>query len=417
MRLAATVVACALLTLALPVRSYGDAPAIDPAAAQRAIAERQRLCEADNGKLWGVSLCGPFLFVDPATRQVVGNYPNAALPAGVIPANTAFPLGDGYVTMVMWPITDEPIARNILLMHESWHRIQRQIGLPPAEGNNDHLDTFDGRYWMLLEWRALARAATLSGSARRAAVLDALGFAAQRHQLIRGSGIAEANLLRNEGLAEDTGVALSTAPRDRMVRVVEELARYRGAPSLVRSFAYGAGPAYGAFLDLYRPGWRRTLNGHSDLYALLAAALHTEPSAATATKSVAAYDDGSLRTAEQQRETRRVARLAALRATYVDGPVLRIPLRGANFGFNPNAVVPFPGFGNVYTPFNATGWFGHLDAPGGALVTSDYSTVIVPAPKDATTLSGSGWKLTPASTCTLEAAERAGDFTVHCPAT
>ena len=42
-----------------------------------------------------------------------------------------------------------------LMMHEMWHRIQPQLGLPARPGGSEHLDTVEGRYWMQLEWRAV----------------------------------------------------------------------------------------------------------------------------------------------------------------------------------------------------------------------------------------------------------------------
>ena len=53
----------------------------------------------------------------------------------------------------------------------------------------------------------------------------------------------------NEGLAEDTGIALTTQPRDRAARAVEAIASGRRRASFVRSFAYASGPGYGALLD------------------------------------------------------------------------------------------------------------------------------------------------------------------------
>jgi hypothetical protein len=41
------------------------------------LAEFETLCEEDAGNLWGVSFCGPILFVDPMTRTVVANQADA----------------------------------------------------------------------------------------------------------------------------------------------------------------------------------------------------------------------------------------------------------------------------------------------------------------------------------------------------
>jgi ABC-type branched-subunit amino acid transport system permease subunit len=413
-------------TFAAPARGAG-AP-IDVAVAARVFAERQATCDRDRGRLWGVSLCGPLLFVDPATRMVVANRDSASLhgtardgvvlgtlPASVVVANTAFALDGERWSMVMWPLPDDPIARGILVLHESWHRVQDGVGLPAANPPNDHLDTADGRYWLQLEWRALARALVATGAARRTAVSDALDFRAQRVRLFSGAAATENALLLNEGLAEDTGITLTTQPRDRAARAVEAIASGRRRASFVRSFAYASGPGYGALLDAAAArGWRRHLSARSDLAALLASAYHVRGDAAAAAARAASYDDGSLHVSEDARAAATAARIVEYRARYVDGPVLRIPVRGSSFSFDPNGVTPFPGTGSVYEGFALTGWFGKLEAPDGALVTKDFATVIVTAPPDRNTTQTATWKLTLGSGCTLLPDTRAGDFTVGC---
>ena len=413
-------------SFAAPARAAGTP--VDVAAAARAFAERQAACDRDRGRLWGVSLCGPMLFVDPATRMVVANRDSASLhgtarggvvlgtlPASIVVANTAFALDGERWSMVMWPLPDDPIARGILVMHESWHRVQDGVGLPAANPPNDHLDSADGRYWLQLEWRALARALVATGAARRTAVADALGFRAQRVALLPGAAATENALLLNEGLAEDTGIALTTQPRDRAARAVEAIASGRRRASFVRSFAYASGPGYGALLDAAAPpGWRRHLTVHSDLAAFLAVAYHVRADAATALARAASYDDGSLRVSEDARAAATAARIVEYRARYVDGPVLRIPVRGSSFSFDPNGVTPFPGTGSVYEGFALTGWFGKLEAPEGALVTKDFATVVVAAPPDRNTTQTTAWKLALAAGCLLVPDARAGDFTVAC---
>ena len=79
-----------------------------PAVAQEAMDARtvfdqaETICQADDGALWGVSLCGPILIVDPATRSVVASQAGESevlsendgvftgvLPDDVMVANTA----------------------------------------------------------------------------------------------------------------------------------------------------------------------------------------------------------------------------------------------------------------------------------------------------------------------------------------
>ena len=55
------------------------------------------------------------------------------------------------------------------------------LGLPNANPQNIHLDSANGRYWMRLEWRALARALATGD---KSAVADALAFRAERRKLV-----------------------------------------------------------------------------------------------------------------------------------------------------------------------------------------------------------------------------------------
>ena len=40
---------------------------------QRAFSDFEETCEKDGGKLWGASLCGPVMVVDPASRALLAN--------------------------------------------------------------------------------------------------------------------------------------------------------------------------------------------------------------------------------------------------------------------------------------------------------------------------------------------------------
>jgi hypothetical protein len=323
-------------------------------------------------------------------------------------------LGSTLTTMVIWPLPNDPIARRVLLMHESWHRVQVRIGLPMSNPPNPQLSTADGRYWLQLEWEALASAVVSSGRARADAVDDALSFRAARFAEFPGAMATENSLMMNEGLAEYTGVALGTLPAQRPVRVVEELGSGRARASFERSFAYASGPAYGYLLDVAAPRWRAHLTPRSDLGALLASAYHVVPARAHALLAVARYDDGALRVAEDVRGVETARRVAEARRQFVDGPVLRIVLNGAQFTFDPNRVTGLQADGAIYGSFNASGWFGTLDAPDGALVSSDFSTIAVPTTPTGAPADGATWKLQLAPGCVLAADARPGDHTIAC---
>src|SRR4051794_32935728 len=55
----------------------GKTSPIDLGLAKQYFGEARRLADADGGKLWGKSLAGPMLFVDPRSRFAVANQADA----------------------------------------------------------------------------------------------------------------------------------------------------------------------------------------------------------------------------------------------------------------------------------------------------------------------------------------------------
>src|SRR5688500_18118778 len=177
---------CCLLFVVVAV--VPAAAQVDQARAEQYFKEAQTLCERDGGRLWGVSLCGPMVIADAATGTIATSQP---APAGDRPRALGFvnaPVQWGGITWSAynWQMipSDDQGERGRLFMHELFHCIQPRLGLISggSAGENSHLDSLEGRYWMRLEWRALARALGASGAARTSAIADALAFRAARHQ-------------------------------------------------------------------------------------------------------------------------------------------------------------------------------------------------------------------------------------------
>src|SRR5205807_8042474 len=173
---------------------------IDTTLAYQYFQEAQALCSRDSGKLWGVSLCGPMLFVDRKTRTVVANQADkegiltksgnvfvGELPAKVNIANTAIDWAGVKWTMVIFPLPEDKIRRANLMAHEMWHRVHNDIGFPSSGAANNHLDSRDGRMWLQLEWRALAAALMSRGKQRHQAIADALLFSRYRSAVFRSA--------------------------------------------------------------------------------------------------------------------------------------------------------------------------------------------------------------------------------------
>lgn len=414
------------LAVGLLVASTASARELDRAAAEAALTEARTRCEADAGALWGVNLCGPMLVVDPQTRALVANQAGAGLTpdggafSGVLPqdiniANTAFDWNGVRWIMIAAPLPDEPEARGALLMHESWHRVQPDLGIPAANTAPAHLGTPEGRIMMRLEWRALAAALNLEDpAARRQAAADALTFrAARRGQAGTEGAEQERGLELSEGLAEYTGVKLAMAEPERSA--VATLRAAEQAPAYARAFVYASGPAYGLLLDDLAPGWRTALTAQSDLGVVLAAAIGFTASSDTAAAVQAAaarYDGQAVAEDEILAEVERARQRAVWVGRLVDGPVLRLPFQEMRIGFNPGNLVPLPPHGTVYPTLRITDVWGVLEVTDGALLDEDWSAVAVAAPADASALAGQGWTLQLNPGWRLVPGERAGDYSI-----
>lgn len=339
-------------------------------AAMQDFAEAKALCEADSGKLWGISLCGPILLVDPETRALIASerdaegalMPSDRVYIGTLPrsetfANTAVEWSGTHWTEMMLRLPVDRSQRDTLTLHELFHRVQNELPFAPMRSaSNAYLDTLEGRYTMLLEYRALARALSATKEQeRRAAIADALLFRIDRYHVFQNAHDDEKALEMNEGLAEYTGVRLGNPdPSEARSAALRDFQTQAGIPSLVRSFAYATGPGYGLLLDIYQPDWRTRLSEGQTPAELLQSALKistpADPSSSIERAS-AQYDGASLFSAESERERKRQERLKQYRAAFIDGPILTIPLRKMSVQFDPRTLQPLDEVGTVYPPF------------------------------------------------------------------
>lgn len=422
--------------------------AIDPAAAAAMFDEAKIICSRDGGALWGRSLCGPMMLVDPTDRSVVANATDAhgvlkpagriftgTLPVSENIANTATEWSGTRWTQIIWPPRHFAAAgavkwnsinvrepsdtsmRHVMIAHELFHRIQPSLGLTRREGGNRHLDTLEGRYLLQLEWRALAKALAASNAGgRRMALADALLFRSERYRIFPDAPGEEGALEINEGVPEYTGVKLGLkSPRSRRDYAIYNLFAFVKSPTFVRSFAYATGAAYGLLLDQADPAWRKKLGSGRRLDELLSQKLKLPAPAHQRLKArQAAYDDGTLRAHEVARESERQVRIAELKAMLVDGPVLSVPLDGANFQFNPQTLQALGDLGTVYPTVRVSGDWGVLEVEkGGALFDKGMSRAAVSAAGiDLPNLKGTGWRLVLNKGWVVEAGSRRGDFIV-----
>ena len=425
-----------LFSFLLLTSAAAQSPSIDTKLAAQYFRQLQQTSDRDAGKTWGVPLHGPMMFVDPRSGNIVANQADlenklkpqdgvfvGTLPREISPANTAINWAGVHWTMVMWPVSDFRQARERLLLHESFHRLQQKLKLPARDAVNAHLDTLNGRNWIQMEWRALERALRQAGPGRKAAIADALLFRAYRRTLFPDSTNNENALELNEGLAEYTGVKMSSADAaETAVRANLILRQARNNPTFARSFAYVSGPAYGALLDLSGKPWRLTLKPSTDLGALLqqryGIIIHASEAAARA--AVSRYEGDEIVTIETQQEQRRNQQIADAKKKFLNEPVLLLTLTpDVSYSYDPNNVVGIDSSNTVYPTLRLVDAWGVLTVTNGAWLERNANGQMVrarvPAPTDpsARPLKGVGWSLELANGWEVVPGERSGDVTIR----
>ena len=392
---------------------------VDQQRAEVYFREAAAICQREGGRLWGISLCGPMAIVDARTRTIATNQtPSAAERPRVFGfANAPVEWGGTRWVALVWDFTaslPDANTRGELMLHELFHRVQPQLGLM-TEGNaiqNAHLDTFEGRVWLRLEWRALVRALGDSGEVRTRAVRDALAFRAARRAQFPDAAENERREEIREGIAQYTGIVATAASRAvAIARTISHVTGAEGHETFLQQ-SYTTGTAYAVLLDDALPDWRRRVRSDSDLGQMLMAALNVTPTA-DATAASAHYGGAEIRAAEQTRAERQRVVVRELQSRFVDGPVLIVP-SGGGATFNAVGATPIPGAGTVYVqPYNAKGQWGTLDAKKGVLIGDDGTRRVAgPVRIDGATLTGDGWTATVAPGWEVRPGPRSGDYQI-----
>jgi hypothetical protein len=395
----------------------GAALPIDPALARQYLAELKRISDTDNGKLWGVRLYGPTIFVDPDSRSIVANQPDqggqlkvedgiyvGSLGPEINTANTATEWSGTFWTMVSWnAISDtDQYERARLLIHESWHRIQKELGIPSALTSNVYLDGINGRVFILLEFRGLSRALLASDkSERREAIADALIIRQNRQSQFPQNN--ENAFERHEGMAEYTGLKLCGLPDSLLIRIAaRKLKLGESNDGLANSFPYLTGPAIGLLLDQYNADWRAEVCKGAELPVLLAAAIDwhapigNEQIIAAADLAGAEYEKAKLLDEETARAVLLEKTTEMYRNRLLTHERLVIPNNNLQFSFNPQEkLIPLDTSGVIYKTMRLSGDFGVLEVTDGILRTNDWQCFIVAAPDNVDTnpIIGEGYRL------------------------
>lgn len=362
--------------------------------------ELETLCNLDNGQLWGVNLYGPTMFVFPENRIVIANEPDndgklvqkdgvyvGILPENMNIANTSTDWNGKKWTMVNWGAISEndKYSRDKLLIHESWHRMESEIGITSTMTQNSYLDQLQGSVLLKLEFMALSRVLTAESDKKIPYLRDALTIRAYRQSLFPENN---ENLFElHEGMPEYTGYKLCGIDKSLLPKVVaKQMDLSVDKEGLANSFPYLSGPAYGVLFDELTDDWIPEVKKGETLPEIGSHILSEKLPTDTAllhqkvTEIIQRYDaepfiKNETRKFEQQKQL-----VKDYEKKFLNGDVLIIRNNNVQMSFNPQEKLIPVGNGVVYKTMRISGDWGIAGVSNGIFRSDDWQYFTLPAP-------------------------------------
>lgn len=360
----------------------------------------KKVSDADNGKLWGKTLYGPTMFVDVQTRNLVANQQNkentlvqkgnlyfGQLPEDIIIANTSITYCGEDWTCVIWDGSRDLLTNTHLLIHESLHRIQDEIGLPSCGSSNQHLDETEGELLLKLELGILKDLLQNDSKDLTEGLRDAMTVRKYRQTLFPNGN--ENQFECHEGMAEYTAFKLLPLDNDneaiRKGLVAAAITKEMDGSGFGNSFAYLTGPAYGLLIDEMIPDWRNSIRSGKTIPEVISTkvAIPDTIDNAEIERISARYSLTDYLHKERNRLEARDKEDAELRARFSESEWLVIPNDNINFGFNPSErLVAYDTIGVICNTMQLRGSFGTLEVGNGIMHTHNWSSFIIPYSED-----------------------------------
>ena len=360
----------------------------------------KKVSDADDGKLWGKALYGPMMFVDVQTRNLVANQQNkensleqkgdlffGQLPEDIIIANTAINYCGEIWTCVIWDGDRDLLTNTHLLIHESWHRIQEEIGLPACGSFNQHLDEAEGELLLKLELSILKALLQDDSNDLTEGLRDAMTVRKMRQTKFPDGN--ENQFECHEGMAEYTAFKLLPLDNDseaiRKGLVAAAIMKGMDNAGFSNSFAYLTGPAYGLLLDDLLPEWRKSVCSGQTIPDVISTVVSIPDTVDNAEieRISARYNVREYLDKERIRLEARDKEDAALRARFSESTWLVIPNNNTHFGFDPNErLAAYDSIGVIYKTMQLKGDFGTIDVKNGIIRANNWSYFIIPYSED-----------------------------------
>lgn len=363
--------------------------------------ELDSLCKIDDGNLWGKDLYGASMFVFPNSRLIIANEADVQgklilknglyigkLPENINIANTSFDWAGKSWTMLNWNAISktDKYSRDKLLIHESWHRNQIEIGIPSVMSANIHLDELQGCILLKLEFLILIKALNAEQRIDKISHLRNALIIKKYRQLVYPKN-NENEFELHEGMAEFTGFILCGLDKKLLpLIVVKQLDQAINKDALANSFAYLTGPAYGFLFNMLSNNWLEKTKIGNNIFEIGQQIIDKQIPLDTLllknelAKMINEYNAESLVMKETVRFKHQLELVANYKKKYLEGDRLIIKNKNLRFSFNPQEKLTSIGMGVVYKTMRLSGEWGVVKVKNGIWRTNDWQVFILPAP-------------------------------------
>ncbi len=375
--------------------------------------EVEKLCNKDNGDLWGENLYGPILLIDTRTRKLYSNVqdkegllkPKEDIFTGNYPREEVINYAKefGGTLFAMAPVPEEEDYYRIIsrCIHGLFHCFQIRKNIDTPDYNTSHMGDRTARLWLKMEWKALERAIRTNGETRKQAIRDALVFRSARRELYP-KYIQEENKFENyEGLASFTYMMLCTESREEYLKkLLEYYHRIYDFRSYTFSYGFIHGNLYAHLLNDTGFDFSSIDSRDFDLGAVLMDKYDIslpEISRDIAGSLAFSYDIDLVKEEERKREEQLREGLRRRTAQFTERPVVLLELESPNFSFEAEDTDPVDTLGTIYQTIRVSDNWGKLAVEeGGCLVSPNLKFLRVPAKnvkKEKQHITGDGWHI------------------------
>ncbi len=381
---------------------------------QEIFKEVKKICDNDNGKLWGKNLYTPVLIINQYSNFIVANEPDSlgkltkfeniyigTLPKDKIFGNSTIEYSDKlWATIVYNPnFIDNDVLQEVLL-HEMFHYYQIKNNLKPYNYINSHIENKEARILLKLEWEALEQAVKSTDNKRITAITDALIFKKYRRMLYPQADTMENIFEMHEGLPNYTAYALKYKEDSLYIeKILLQKELFYNVISYTRWFAYTSGLFYGFLLDKSNVEWKKDLKYNSDLALILQKAYNiTLPDDIKNEVIIARkrYNCKEIDKFENVREKKSLKEKKIYTQKLTIKPIVNFPSLNTNYLMDPSSIITLDTLGILMPQTKIIDDWGELNVVDGGCLLKKGHYVKVTAKNikiSENSITGEGWNL------------------------